>query len=385
MKHLVLFTTLYIIMNIYLIYRINWWEKNIFKKEHKKLEVTLLFLFQIFVLSNVIGPFLPGNILQMYFLRFTNIFLAYLIYFFILLFIFDIYIWISKKTINYKTYFSVLVIISIIISVTGLINANDIKIKNYSININKETNINKLNIVMLADTHFGFNTKIKEINKLVNKINELNPDIVLFAGDIINNDINHIENIKELETSLKNIKSKYGTYGVYGNHDASEKLVNGISLHSDNRTSFITKEIDDFLNNSQINILKDDNLLIDNSFYLLGRRDERNPGTLNNSRLSMEDLTKGIDLNKPTILIDHEPTDLKNESKFNIDLVLSGHTHNGQTFPLNLLMPFIYENHYGHKLINNTHTVTTSGVGTYGPPIRFLTNSEIVNIQINFN
>ena len=92
-----------------------------------------------------------------------------------------------------------------------------------------------------------------------------------------------------------------------------------------------------------------------------------------------------MDKKKPIIVIDHQPKELDELSKNGIDLDLSGHTHDGQIFPLNLLVKIAYKNSYGLKKIGNMTSVVTSGVGLYGPNIRVLTKAEITSIKVNFN
>jgi predicted MPP superfamily phosphohydrolase len=369
MRHLILFTILYIVFNTYLIFRIKHWNSVI--NLNKKAVLTIFITFQLILLSNFLYPILNNYHIEALYLRLTNSIFAHTLYFGFNLFILDIIFMVKKTQIktNLKKLVLVYLIASSIMTISGLYSANNPVITTYDVNINKNTN---LNIIMVADTHFGFRTELRHVQTLVNTINKLKPDIVLFAGDIVNNDTNHMIDTNKVTNILKNIKSTYGSYGILGNHD---------SVPTSPKNSKTDPSVIDFINDSNIVLLQDESILIDNKFYLIGRRDKRYSGLDNNERETVKNLTSNLNSNLPIILLDHQPSELKDTSKY-VDLILSGHTHNGQTFPANLLVPFMYENHYGIKKINNSYSITTSGYGTFGPPIRFLTKSEIVHINL---
>ena len=92
----------------------------------------------------------------------------------------------------------------------------------------------------------------------------------------------------------------------------------------------------------------------------------------------------GIDKERPIILMDHQPYNLEEASSNQVDLQISGHTHNGQLWPFNYLTDAIYEISRGYKKKGNTHIYVSSGVGTWGPPVRTGNRPEIVNIRLNF-
>ena len=142
--------------------------------------------------------------------------------------------------------------------------------------------------------------------------------------------------------------------------------------------------MDDLLEKSNIKLLRDETVLINDSLYLIGRRDATKPGDVK-SRKSIEELTENIDKEKPIFLIDHQPRELKKISNNGIDLDLSGHTHGGQLFPLNIIMKLMWKNGNGYKKYNNMNSVVTSGVGLYGPNMRIGTKAEVVTINVHFN
>ena len=121
-----------------------------------------------------------------------------------------------------------------------------------------------------------------------------------------------------------------------------------------------------------------------NDFYIIGRKDYSKAGDGTSNRLSLDKLVKDVDTNKFVIVLEHEPRDLDNIAKEDIDLHVAGHTHAGQFFPLTIGTRIIWNNHYGYKKYNNMHSIVTSGVGVYGPNMRVGTDSEVVIINAKF-
>ena len=184
----------------------------------------------------------------------------------------------------------------------------------------------------------------------------------------------------ELAKILRGIHSKYGVYACYGNHDIEEPILAGFTFGSDeNKSSH--HEMDDFLEGAGIHLLRDEGVLIDNAFYLYGRPDALRSGT---QRLAASEITKTMDLEKPVFVIDHQPRELEELAAAGVDADLCGHTHDGQMFPGNLLMKFLWENSYGYLQVGSMHNIVTSGVGLFGPNMRVATKAEICPITVNF-
>ena len=124
--------------------------------------------------------------------------------------------------------------------------------------------------------------------------------------------------------------------------------------------------------------------IIDNSFYLTGRLDEKRTGNGTKKRASLDELTKNLDPSMPLFVISHEPDHLSDYNAHGVDIVLSGHTHAGQFFPLTIVQPFVWENYWGMKMIDSMYSFVTSGIGVYGPDMRVGTNSEVMVIDVHF-
>ena len=257
-------------------------------------------------------------------------------------------------------------LIFIFIAIIGSYNAKNSYVKSMNIKINKEGLREPLNIVMVSDIHLGNIIRNKRLKTMVEEINSLNSDIVIIAGDIIDSDITPFLN-HNMASEFSKLKAKYGTFATLGNHDILTK--------SEDEIVRILKE-------NSITVLRDEATLINNSFYIIGRDDITISRFTNKPRASLEDLTKNLDKSKPLIVVDHNPKYLNESLDANIDLQLSGHTHKGQIAPGNIVTNKLFEVHYGYLKKDNLNVVVSSGYGTWGPPVRLGSKSEIVQINL---
>jgi len=262
---------------------------------------------------------------------------------------------------------SVLVIVAFIL-VIGTYNAIVPRVVNYNISIDKKAgDLKQLKCIMISDIHLGEEVGRDRLHNAVEIINKQGADLVVFTGDLIDNDIKPIEKAHMLD-ELKGIKSKYGAYAILGNHEYYGK-----------NTEKITKLIED----SGVTVLRDRYVKIQNSFYLVGREDSS--GSLYGyNRAKLSSLLTGVDKKLPVIVLDHQPVSLAEPRKEAIDLQLSGHTHAGQLFPISLVTSAIYEEDNGYLKDKRFNLIVSCGYGTWGPAIRIGSQSEIVDITINF-
>jgi predicted MPP superfamily phosphohydrolase len=98
----------------------------------------------------------------------------------------------------------------------------------------------------------------------------------------------------------------------------------------------------------------------------------------------VDQLVKGLDQTKPIIMMDHQPYDLDIAQASGIDLLLAGHTHRGQLAPAHLITGMIYENDWGYLQKGDLHSLVSSGFGTWGPPLRLGSRSEVFVINVEF-
>ena len=275
---------------------------------------------------------------------------------------------------------------TILMSVYGIVNAQNLKVTTYDVTVDKSSKQDELNVVLIADLHLGYSVGVKQMERMVNKINELQPDVVVVAGDIFDNEFSAIYNPVRLAEILRGINSKYGVYAVYGNHDIEEDILCGFTFSDDDVTQVTSiKEMDDFIENCGFTFLYDEAILINDDFYIYGRPDEERPNFGNDSRLEAEKITEGLDLSKLIICVDHEPHDQKKLSAAGVDVDLNGHTHAGQLFPGNIIINFFWDIAYGYKNFDGMHNIVTSGVGLFGPNMRTFTKAEIAQVKIHLN
>lgn len=303
-------------------------------------------------------------------LIYTRSFLAGAIYYSILLFILsDILSLILKKTVKNKKIRKVLskiysngisvIIIAVIVAVYSLYCSCVPVSVSYDVDINKQTD--GIKIVMLSDIHFGTATFESDLQGLVNDVNSYSADVVFLCGDIFDENTT-TEQAELLSQSLGKFKSKYGTYFIDGNHDKG-----------------VPADYVQLLKKNNINVMFDDVALIDDSFYIIGRKD----AYVGYARLSIQELTKDLDKSKPIILLDHQPTDTENAKIAGVDLQLSGHTHGGQIWPVNYISSIFNDVNYGMETNGNYNIIVSSGYGIWGFPVRFLTRSELVYIEVH--
>ena len=278
--------------------------------------------------------------------------------------------------------------IVIIISFSGIYHAKHIKVTPYKITVDKSApDMDSLKIVLLADTHFGYNSGAVHAQEIVDKINEQQPDLVCIAGDIFDNEYDAVREPEKISEILRTIRSKYGVYACWGNHDLNEPILAGFTFKHKKEDSKQLKDprMKRFLQNSNIQLLEDEAVLIDNSFYVVGRKDASLIEKIEEKRKTPAQLTQKLDKNKTIIVIDHQPKELQDIADAGVYLDLCGHTHDGQTFPGNFTVKFLWENPCGYLQKGSMHNIVTSGSGVWGPAMRVGTDSEICTINLIFS
>lgn len=270
------------------------------------------------------------------------------------------------------------------LSAAGAVNADRLQVTEYELYVDKAAgDMDSLKIVLAADLHMGYSVGVSQIERMVEKINEENADIVVIAGDIFDNEYEALEDPEALAEILGGIKSRYGVYACYGNHDIQEKILAGFTFAS-RKEKASDPRMDALLERAGIRLLRDEGVLIDDAFYLYGRPDYSRPGRGIRVRKSPAEITEGMDPKKPIIVLDHEPKELQELADAGVDLDLCGHTHDGQMFPGNLIIRFFWENPCGYLQKDGMHNIVTSGVGVFGPDMRLGTKSEICSIVVHF-
>lgn len=258
---------------------------------------------------------------------------------------------------------------AILVVAYGAWNARRPHIRHYDITIAKQGERSSgLHIVLLSDLHLGLLVGRERLRRGIQIINELKPDVVLMAGDIIDENIGaFVEN--EMPDMLRGIRSPYGIYGILGSHEY-------IYGHSEKALTYLQE--------AGIQILRDQYVKLPNDVYVVGRDDLFREQLVGTPRLNLDTILQGCNRELPIILLDHQPVNLEDGEGQGVDLQLSGHTHHGQIFPLNFLTQMFFEIDWGYLRKGSCQIIVSSGYGTWGPPIRLGTSSEIVDITITF-
>jgi uncharacterized protein len=336
----------------------------------------IVFLFSAlsYIFSKVVQKYLPTVIYETVEII-GSFWFAFMLYFFLAVVLLDVIRGINwgfgilPHFENYTSVklitFGVVTAIAALIITGGFINTRTLKISTLNIEIPaKSSTLKELNAVLISDIHLSSISTDGFVKEIVKKINGLNPDIVFVAGDLVDDKATVLRE-KETGFSFRDIKSPMGVYGITGNHE----YINGV----DSSINYM----------KELNIipLRDSSKTINNGFVVIGRED-RSRGL--KKRVPLKDLVEDSEKNLPVILLDHTPFQLEEAMENGVDLQLSGHTHHGQIFPINLITSKIYELSQGYKKKGNTHYYVSSGAGTWGPPVRTGSRSEIVNIKIKF-
>ena len=216
-----------------------------------------------------------------------------------------------------------------------------------------------LRIVAISDVHLGYTKSVSELRKWIPLINAAKPDIVLIAGDFIDNSIRPLDYFS-LDEKLQEINAPLGVFACLGNHE----YIPGVERSLD------------FFRRANITVLRDSVAIFDR-FQIIGRDDYSQ-----RHRKSIEELTKNLDMSLFTILLDHQPFNLNDAIRGNVDLQFSGHTHHGQVFPITLIVNRMFELAHGYMKRDGTHFYVSSGLGIWGAKFRLGTQSEYVVIDV---
>ena len=261
-----------------------------------------------------------------------------------------------------------LVIVGLVL-IAGRVNTLCPRIRQLELKINKKIAGDKeFKIALASDLHLGTVVGPRQVQKLVEQINIISPDLILFAGDLIDEDSGLLIK-KDLGKQLQDLRAPLGVFSVTGNHE----YFGGIET------------VTGYLESHGITLLRDSVITLSNGIVLVGRVDREAHQFTRKNRRSLGELLKSIDRGKPIILIDHQPVNLREAVENQVSLQLSGHTHHGQLWPFNYMTSAIYRLSYGYRKIGDTHFYVSCGYGTWGPLIRTSSRPEIVALKLIFN
>ena len=267
----------------------------------------------------------------------------------------------------------------------GLVHAQQPRVVAYDLSVDKADGQGggEMKLVLIGDLHLSVNSRLATTRRMVEMINAENPDVVVVAGDIFTSSYSGLSHPERYAEALRGIRSKYGVYAVYGNHDVEEALLGGFPV-SPISQAFRSAEMEEFFAESGFVTLADDLVVLPNGVQLAGRIDGEKAGDGTTNRLSADALLADADRTRPILVLQHEPKDFQALAAAGADVALCGHTHAGQLFPGNYVIPLFNENAWGYARLHDMDTFVTAGVGYYGPPMRVGTDSEITVINLKF-
>jgi len=371
-----IFFSLYTLINTYIFIR-GWQSLSIFPH----LRIFYAFIFVIaassYILAKVFSNHLPDFVYSGL-VWIGSFWFMFLFYFFLSILLIDIIRLLNhflkflpdifyQKPEQTRFYVALaVVLITVSFSIYGYFNRLNIKVKELEINLN-ENPTKEYRIVFFSDLHISVVNNHSFLKNVVERINSLNPDLILIGGDLIDEKSDKLRKLK-LADELKNLKSKLGVYSITGNHEYINQAESTVK----------------FLSELGIKFIRDEVVLVDNSFYVIGREDFSKNNFTGIKRKSLDELVRNLEKDKPKILLDHQPLNLNEAVENSIDLQLSGHTHHGQIAPANLITKKVYELSWGYKKKGNTHFYVSSGIGTWGPPIKIGNDAELILIKLKF-
>lgn len=216
----------------------------------------------------------------------------------------------------------------------------------------------RLRLALLTDLHIGEGITPGYVEQAVDRTLAEKPDLVLIGGDYIDHDHKYAYTERVMQAMRRLNQAPYGVYYVLGNHEYRvDTLANMRWVEQVGGTLLVDS------------VAQPAGGLIN----LIGRDDY-----VNRSRAMLEQLTRGLDTSRPTILLEHTPEGLDSLKGESIDLALYGHTHGGQLWPMPLLIWLKYGIVSGTERIGQTEVCVTSGIGAAGAPYRIGTRSELV-------
>ena len=249
----------------------------------------------------------------------------------------------------------------------GYILCNNVWMTKYTLKTDK--NLGGLRIALFADSHLGTTFDAEGLSVYIDEMMEQNPDILFIAGDMIDDGTSR-EDMIECCRILGEVDVKYGVWFIFGNHDRG---------YYRDKDAYTEEDIVNELKKNGVHVMSDDVELIDDRFYVVGREDRSV-----RDRKPVDELVQNLDKSKYIIVLDHQPADYDAEAAAGSDLVLSGHTHGGQLFPVTYVGEIFHINDatYGYQKRKDSEFIVTSGISDWEIQFKTGTKSEYVIIDV---
>jgi len=258
-------------------------------------------------------------------------------------------------------------ITTLLITGLGYLNARYPRIHYQDVMINKKIEGgNQLKIALVTDLHIGAIIGKKRVSELIDQINKLAPNLVIFAGDVVDHNplFAKMENIGP---EFSRLNPSLGVFAVAGNHEFIGHAEVSIN----------------YLQEFGVQYIRDEIVNIQDKILIAGRDDRERKQHEGIARKPIEEILDGVNGNLPLILVDHQPVEYNQVENLGVDLMVSGHTHKGQLWPLGYITKLVFENDYGLMVKGKTSFYTSSGYGSWGPPIRTGNRPELVVLNVS--
>lgn len=334
--------------------------------------------FALYLTGLLLYPILPMHIVRLLWLM-GSTWMVFIFYMTVLWLIIDLVVFLNKKKPLLGTYlnenprtsgavfFAVTTVSIATIMYMGNYRFRHPVVTQQDVSIQKSAgDISSMRIAVISDLHLGYLIDRRYAKKYVDLIMEQDPDLVLFVGDVIDAEIEPLIS-QNMEEEFLRLNPPLGVFSCTGNHEyryEAEAKINWLN---------------DIAN---IKMIRDSAVLIDSSFYIIGREDYVYPPRADLETILTE---QNVDTRLPMIVLNHTPDNLDEEVKNGADIALYGHTHDGQIFPFNIFTRLVFEVSRGYKKKEDTHVFVSSGVGLSGPQYRIGTKSEIGIMDVIFS
>lgn len=334
-------------------------EWGIGSQAYPQIFIIFLFLFSLlfFLLAGKENAFLRG--MQ----RITAYELCFVLYDTLLLLAFDLLSFIFHFHLLTRAWLvAVAALLSMLLLLYGSIHARNLRTVSYSVKLDEQDK--KAKVVLLSDLHIGIFIGTSYLKKVVECVNRMKPDLIVISGDILDGYLPSDQELQGIADVLRQLRSKFGVYAVSGNHDPAGT-----------EPKFCR-----FLKKSGIHFLYNDSVTLD-EWNIVGRTGIVD---MKGGRIPLAHILQYTDPRKPTIVLDHDPQGIREAVDCGVDLILCGHTHKGQFFPMNIFTKLANGSQYfyGYAVNENTQSIISAGTGFFDMPIRIGTDSEIVEIHV---
>ena len=270
----------------------------------------------------------------------------------------------TRFTLSPRFAFLVTLSLSLITALYGYFEALSIKAEHIIVTSPKiPDKVGTIRIVQISDVHVGLIVRHSRLKRILSKVKEADPDILVSTGDLIDGQINRLQGIAEL---FQEIKPRYGKYAIRGNHEYYAGLTQAM----------------EFTQRAGFTLLVNKGITVQGLINLVGVDDQAAQRYGLSHNFSEKELLSQMPEDKFTLFLKHRPF-IEHESTRFFNMQLSGHAHKGQIFPFRLITKTIYPTDNGYlELPNHSFLYVSRGSGTWGPPIRVLSPPEVTIIDL---